>query len=154
DALVHAAARSLRKTSLGHVLHPHAGFGCRLGHARRAVRGAPFAPALDQHPHDVLGVRLQRLEDRVDSVDEPAHCTSTAMAISRFCFSQSFSVQMKKLSVPFSSSLPAAAAVKGTSNSTPFACVSFASARPSLSLASFTAVPEVRDSEIGASGET
>ena len=53
-----------------------------------------------------------------------------------------------------SSSFPAAEAVNGTSNSTPLAFVSFASGRPNFSFSSLTAGPEVRASEMGASGET
>ena len=61
---------------------------------------------------------------------------------------------MKKLSVPLTSSLPAAEAVKGTSNATPFSFVSLASGRPSFSFSSFSAGPVVSASEMGASGET
>src|SRR5256885_1278705 len=80
------------------------GIGGGLSHPVRAARFPSFVAALKQHADDVLGVRLERLEHRVDAVDEPAHCTSTAIANSRFCFSHSLSVQMKKLSVPFTSS--------------------------------------------------
>src|SRR5438067_5735033 len=154
DALVHAGARAVREVSLGDVLDADSSLRRRLGHAVSPLRPPPFLAALQHHPHDVPGVRLERLEHRIDAVDEPAHCTSTAMAISRFCFSQSFSVQMKKLSVPLSSSLPAVEAVNGTSNSTPLAFVSFASGRPNFSFSSLTAGPEVSASEMGASGET
>src|SRR5438067_8772724 len=154
DALVHAGAGAVSEISLRDVLDPDPGLRRGLGYAVSALRPPPFLAALQHHPDDVPGVRLERLEHRIDAVDETAHCTSTAMAISRFCFSQSFSVQMKKLNVPFSSSFPAVEAVNGTSNSTPLAFVSFASGRPNFSFASLTAGPEVSASVMGASGET
>jgi len=97
---------------------------------------------------------LERLEDRVQSVDEAAHSTTTASATSRFCRSQSFSVQMKKVTWAFSSSFPACLPTNGRSNSTPLASVVFASGRPSFCLGSSSAGPAETVTDSGASGET
>src|SRR5438067_1572538 len=158
-----APSRSVLQLGGRNVVDAHAGFRGSLGHA------LGLSP-LDQDPLHVVRVRPQRLEHRVDAVHKPhlppqgvpmrwalraidhSHSTSTASAISRFCFSQRLSVQMKKLNVPSTLSLPAA--VKGMSNSTPWAAVGCASARPSFCLSSFTAGPDCTVSEMGASGET
>src|SRR5438132_14138999 len=132
DALMHASLRSPRQFAMRRVLDVDAGRRGGFESALSGVRATSVAAPLEQHADDFPRTRLQGLENGVQSVDEPAHSTTTATATSRFCRSHSFSVQMKNVTWARSSSLPACLPTNGTSNSTPFASDGLASARPSF----------------------
>src|SRR5438067_6167237 len=128
----------------------HRGFEGALS----GVGTPPVARAREEYAHDLPRPRLQCLENGVQSIDKPGHSTTTASDTSRFCRSQSFSVQMKKTTWACSSSLPVCLPTNGTSNSTPFASVALASGRPSFCLGSSSAGPAETVTETGASGDT
>ncbi len=88
----------------------------REGRAARAALGEPELP-------EPLAARAEQLADGVHSVDDPhaAYFTSTGIETSRVCFTHHLSEQMKKSTLARASSLPAVAAVNGTSKRGPSA---------------------------------
>jgi len=98
DPLMSAARRSPLQFASRSVLHANAGLVRRPDDALCPLRGPAVVTSLDEDADDFLRVRADRFEDRIRAVDEPIHSTVTGTVTSRFCRSQSFSVQMKKLS--------------------------------------------------------
>src|SRR5207302_1723542 len=84
DPLVHTSVGSLGELSVWRVLDANARSSRGFESAFTCMGPPPVATALEQHADDFPGPRLERLEDRIQSVDEPGHSTRTASATSRF----------------------------------------------------------------------